>query len=538
MDAKWNVLFRHEDKKILKNTWKEAGHYQQRKNWVDKRQPKIKQQNREPTPELTVPLSKLLHNALESQFDGFGYDCRVTKPKKSVSEFVVEKPTVETNEPKTARKENEALIIEEWVSDSDEENVPKGNPQQDLKDKGGNTSQSLLVRPKQSVQSANHYKCAHGFVRTTFVKSLMKKMYCPSIDTDEFNRKPALMLHNTIWYLVTILKNIDHLGALTNSMNYKPVVTGNQSNGNAVQSIFKDVYPLLDSNHQGRKEKNDAEDPGNKDSEVLSTKEPRVNQEKDDNVSNTNNVNTARVNSTNTINTVSPTVNAAGIEIEKEVYVCSTTRILKIQNFSRHSDISALMDCNQAPRAWSKLDRRATIGAEYIAASNCCGQLMLLGHTLTIAGEGYAARHKPTTCCLKDNAVSNKHTTVGERYCVEKDIDLEKAKNSSKYSEIASLKQEGQEAREGRISQRTCRAHKLRNVVSARRGMIVGIKSFIRLFGIIAALIKVSAAREESTARVKLMLLVYKLLLLVFRVNAAGTKLQLLTELQLLMDKD
>ncbi|GKD42439.1 hypothetical protein Tco_1267084 [Tanacetum coccineum] len=35
-----------------------------------------------------------------------------------------------------------------------------------------------------------------------------------------------------------------------------------------------------------------------------------------------------------------------------------------------------------------------------------------------------------------------------------------------------------------------------------------------------------------------LMLLVYKLLLLVFRVNAAGTKLQLLTELQLLMDKD
>ncbi|GJU06939.1 hypothetical protein Tco_1123369 [Tanacetum coccineum] len=48
---------------------------------------------------------------------------------------------------------------------------------------------------------------------------------------------------------------------------------------------------------------------------------------------------------------------------------------------------------------------------------------------------------------------------------------------------------------------------------------IVGIKSFIRLFGITAALIKVSAAQEE-------------------RVNAAGIKLQLLTELQLLMDKD
>ncbi|GJV40063.1 hypothetical protein Tco_1418503 [Tanacetum coccineum] len=44
---------------------------------------------------------------------------------ESVSESVVEKPTIETNEPKTARKENGAPIIEDWVSDSDEENVPK-----------------------------------------------------------------------------------------------------------------------------------------------------------------------------------------------------------------------------------------------------------------------------------------------------------------------------------------------------------------------------------------------------------------------------
>ncbi|GJW41918.1 hypothetical protein Tco_0070717 [Tanacetum coccineum] len=44
---------------------------------------------------------------------------------ESVSESVVEKPIVETNEPETSRKENRALIIEDWVSDSDEENVPK-----------------------------------------------------------------------------------------------------------------------------------------------------------------------------------------------------------------------------------------------------------------------------------------------------------------------------------------------------------------------------------------------------------------------------
>ncbi|GJT66973.1 ribonuclease H-like domain-containing protein [Tanacetum coccineum] len=39
---------------------------------------------------------------------------------ESVSESIVEKPTVETNEPETTRKENGALIIEDWVSDSDE----------------------------------------------------------------------------------------------------------------------------------------------------------------------------------------------------------------------------------------------------------------------------------------------------------------------------------------------------------------------------------------------------------------------------------
>ncbi|GKD45140.1 ribonuclease H-like domain-containing protein, partial [Tanacetum coccineum] len=44
---------------------------------------------------------------------------------ESASESVVEKPTVETNELETSRKENGAPIIEEWVSDSDEENMPK-----------------------------------------------------------------------------------------------------------------------------------------------------------------------------------------------------------------------------------------------------------------------------------------------------------------------------------------------------------------------------------------------------------------------------
>ncbi|GKA48460.1 hypothetical protein Tco_0741418, partial [Tanacetum coccineum] len=91
------------------------------------------------------------------------------------------------------------------------------------------------------------------------------------------------------------------IDALTKSMNYKPVVAGNQSNGSA--------------GTKRRRKKKDAKDPWNKDSEVPRTEEPRVNQEKD-----------SSVNSTNTINTVSLTVNTAGIEDnavnENIVYGC------------------------------------------------------------------------------------------------------------------------------------------------------------------------------------------------------------------------
>nr|GFB03164.1 hypothetical protein [Tanacetum cinerariifolium] len=44
---------------------------------------------------------------------------------ESVSESVVEKLTVECNEPKTVRKENGAPIIEDWVSKNEEEEEPK-----------------------------------------------------------------------------------------------------------------------------------------------------------------------------------------------------------------------------------------------------------------------------------------------------------------------------------------------------------------------------------------------------------------------------
>ncbi|GJS95768.1 putative ribonuclease H-like domain-containing protein [Tanacetum coccineum] len=90
-------------------------------------------------------------------------------------------------------------------------------------------------------------------------------------------------------------------------------------------------------------EKNDVEDPGNEDSEVSSTEEPRVNQEKD-----------ASVNSTNTINNVSPTVNTAGIKDnvvdENIVYGCdddpNMPELEEIVYSDYDEDVGAEVDIN------------------------------------------------------------------------------------------------------------------------------------------------------------------------------------------------
>ncbi|GKF52648.1 hypothetical protein Tco_0159558, partial [Tanacetum coccineum] len=141
------------------------------------------------------------------------------------------------------------------------------------------------------------------------------------------------------------------INALTKSMNYKPIVTGNQSNSNAGTKACNDAgkarmetvsgkeyillpmwpvdilisqdsksFPDVGLKPSGEEEKKDAEDPRNEDSRFPSTEEPRedqrVNQELDASINSTNNINTASDgNSTNNVNAVSSTVNAAGIEI-------------------------------------------------------------------------------------------------------------------------------------------------------------------------------------------------------------------------------
>ncbi|GJZ54516.1 hypothetical protein Tco_0609401, partial [Tanacetum coccineum] len=104
------------------------------------------------------------------------------------------------------------------------------------------------------------------------------------------------------------------IDALTKSMNYKPVVAGNQSNGSVGTKACDDACKARIQTIKGGGKEGCY--PRNKDSEVPSTEEPRINQEKEANINNTNN-----------INTVSPTVNVAGIEDnvvdENIVYGCA-----------------------------------------------------------------------------------------------------------------------------------------------------------------------------------------------------------------------
>ncbi|GJV38961.1 putative ribonuclease H-like domain-containing protein [Tanacetum coccineum] len=138
-------------------------------------------------------------------------------------------------------------------------------------------------------------------------------------------RKPALSFMRPFGCPVTILNTIDHLGKFDGKAD-EGFFVGYSTNSKAFR-VQKHVMRqnLKDSPDVGFKpskeeEKKDAKDPGNKDSEVPSTEEPRedqrVNQVLDAGINSTNNINNASDgNNTNNVNAVSSTVNAAGIEV-------------------------------------------------------------------------------------------------------------------------------------------------------------------------------------------------------------------------------
>nr|GEV02016.1 hypothetical protein [Tanacetum cinerariifolium] len=226
--------------------------------------------------------------------------------KYVVSESVTSVPAVTTNEAKTSESKPKSVsepLIEDWISDSEDENEnetkpkvnttrPKavlnaaqgnqGNPQQDLKDKGVIDSGCYRHMTRNKSYLTDYKEINKGFVTFGGNSKGGKITRKGKISTGQAGKKTVpdqeyILL--PLWTSVLLL-----------------------SQG-----------PKNTKDNAGKK---DAEDLENKDNEVLSTEEPRVNQNKD-----------ANVNSTNNINTVSPTANADGIEdntIDKNiVYGCA-----------------------------------------------------------------------------------------------------------------------------------------------------------------------------------------------------------------------
>ncbi|GJZ51200.1 ribonuclease H-like domain-containing protein [Tanacetum coccineum] len=308
-----------------------------------------------------------------------------------VSEPTIKKPVVKTSKaktsktkPKVVRKNNGALIIEDWVSDSEEEDVPQAKIEK--KTVKPSFAKIEFVKSKEQVKSPRKTTVKQGANSDKKIARKMSMIDSGLLKAEAVNtacnenrvlvtkphnkttyelflgRKPALCFMRPFRCPITILNTIDHLGkfngkadegffigedtpnivgsrpnwlfdidALTKSINYKPVVAGNQSNGNAGTKACDDagkarmekvpgkdyiLLPLWPADPPFSQSSKSSPDAGFKplgDDEKKVTEEPgkeggdsskdveSYDQEKEDNVNSTNTVNAASTNEVNAV---------------------------------------------------------------------------------------------------------------------------------------------------------------------------------------------------------------------------------------------
>nr|GEW41440.1 hypothetical protein [Tanacetum cinerariifolium] len=261
-----------------------------------------------------------------------------------VSESITSVPAVATNEAKTSESKPKSVsepLIKDWISDSEDENETKSKskPRKPSFAKG---NLQLELQEKEVIDSGCSRYMTGNMSYLSEYEEIDGEYVAFGGDPKGgkiTGRKPTLSFMRPFGCPVTILNTIDHLGsgpnwlfdidALTKSMNYKPIVIGNQSNGSASKARVEIVpgkdYILLPLWTLG---------PRNEESEAPIIEEPRVNQEKDN------------VNSTNRVSVVSSTVNAASNEVNA---VCrkSSIKFLDDPNMTNLEDISISEDSNK-----------------------------------------------------------------------------------------------------------------------------------------------------------------------------------------------
>ncbi|GKA57024.1 hypothetical protein Tco_0756096 [Tanacetum coccineum] len=255
---------------------------------------------------------------LKPDLSFFGLEEFVNEP--IVSEHTAKKPVVETSEakasavkPKDVRNNFGPSLIEDWISDSEDE--AKSKPKIEKKIVKPSFAKVKFVKSNKQVKSPRKITVKQGIITKPYNKTPYELF---------LGRKPTLGFMKPFGYPVTILNTIDHLGkfdgkvdegffvgysinrsgpnwlfdidALTKSMNYNPVVAGNQSNGNCSSKSSPDAVFKT----SGDDEKNVTKELGKEGGDLKKDSEG-IDQEKEDNVNNTNTVNAASTNEFNTV---------------------------------------------------------------------------------------------------------------------------------------------------------------------------------------------------------------------------------------------
>ncbi|GJX44588.1 hypothetical protein Tco_0261264 [Tanacetum coccineum] len=251
---------------------------------------------------------------------------------------------------------------------------------------GGNIATKKTQKNLLKHQYENFVASSREVIEKTYerLQNLISQleMYGEVIPQEDINQKflrslsQEWTMHTIVWRNKLEIETLRSgpnwlvdIDVLTKSMNYKPFVTGNQSNGSAgtkacddagkarTETLFGKDYILLPMwlanplfSQNSKSSPNVGFKPSGEDENKV-TKEPGKeganssnDQEKDDNINSTDNIyTTSDGNSTNNVKAVSSTVNAAGIEdndvVKNIVYGCADDpNILHLKEISRFSD--------------------------------------------------------------------------------------------------------------------------------------------------------------------------------------------------------
>nr|GEW10671.1 ribonuclease H-like domain-containing protein [Tanacetum cinerariifolium] len=268
------------------------------------------------------------------------------------------------------------------------------------------------------------------------------------------------------------------IDALTKSINYKPVVTWNQSNGSAgIKSCDNVDSSGAGFKLSGEEEKKDAKDPGNKDSEgpkdnVVDENivygcadDPNLPELEDISIFEDSNgdVFGAEADLNNLESTFQMDVKNAFLygKIKEEVYVCQPPgfedpnfpdKVYKVEK--------ALYGLHQAPKAWDKSDillvqvyvddiifgsirkemctefkknvvANSIIEAKYVAALSCCGQVLWIQNQLLDYGYNFMHTkiyidNESTICIVKNPVFHSKANHIKIRHHFIKDSNEKK----------------------------------------------------------------------------------------------------------------